>query len=69
MPFISANDSGNLVTVWIKYFSASEGLIELFQIMVQIIAFEFTVPEILRVEMSKKLFSQQKKPKSCVFED
>ena len=37
------------------------------QKMVWLIGFGVTVPEILRVEISGKLLSQQKIPKSCIF--
>ena len=44
-------------------------LTELFQKKVWLIGFEVTVCEILRVKISKKLVSQQKLPKPCIFKD
>ena len=42
-------------------------LIEFFLNMVKLIAFGVTGREILRVEISEKILSQQKIPKYCIF--
>ena len=56
----------NLSQSGAKYFGAPERSCQIFHKMVWSMGFGVTICEILRVEISEKLLSQQKIPNSCI---
>ena len=57
----------NVVTIWAKYLMHQKILTECFQKMVWLLGFGVAIHEILRVEISEKVLSQQNIPKFCIF--
>ena len=63
----SLDDSKTLGTVWAKYLNASERSYCVLSENGMVVTAHVGIREILRVEISKKLVSQHKIPKSSIF--